>query len=700
MDTFIDGTTAGERIDGSYTTVDTFDGKGAPAGSEDLIFGHTLQDTFIYQLGYGKLRIWETPYAYGGQGGPLTATLKLGAGIAASSVLVKADQYGDLTLTDGLANDSIQLNNEFQGFGVAQVVFADGTVWDKAKLMALANTGTTGADFLFGNADAQTFDGGGAPAGTQDVVTGGGGSDTFVFNVGYGQLEIDEQEQEPSFGGPTSAPVPTTATLAFGAGIAPSQIAVTADASGAVYLTDGVSGDRVKLDGFTTAGDSFGVAHVTFADGTVWDRAAIIGQATTGTSAADTLYGADTADTFDGKGAPAGFQDYEQGNGGADTFVYQAGYGALEINEAEPGYTTASTATLKLGAGITLASLNFHADASGALIVTDGVAGDVIRIDRMMNVSAYGVPQNGVSRIVFADDTALSLAQIVTLANQGTTGADYLYGTAIGEVFDGGGAPAGFQDSIVGGGGADVFVYNRGYGQLEISAHEPPSQVTGQSLPTTATLRFGAGITPDQVKITADSSGAIYITNGTAGDLVKIDYQGPAAGSSGLAQITFFDGTIWDQAKIQAQTTTGTAGADRLVGTSGTDVFDGKGAPAGFLDYELGNGGADTFVFNAGYGQLEVDEQEPAAGFPTYAPGPTTATLAFGAGIAPSQIVVTADASGAVYLTDGVSGDRVKLDELHHGRRQLWRCPCDFCGRNRLGPLGYYRPRDDRHLLG
>lgn len=48
MDTFINGTAAGETIEGDYTNVATFDGKGAPVGSEDQIYGHTLQDTFIY----------------------------------------------------------------------------------------------------------------------------------------------------------------------------------------------------------------------------------------------------------------------------------------------------------------------------------------------------------------------------------------------------------------------------------------------------------------------------------------------------------------------------------------------------------------------------------------------------------------------------------------------------------------------------
>ena len=112
-------------------------------------------------------------------------------------------------------------------------------------------------------------------------------------------------------------------------------------------------------------------------------------------------------------------------------------------------------------------------------------------------------------------------------------------------------------------------------------------------------LKLGPGIAASQVTVTGDGSGDLYLTDGMAGDRVEIDYQ---LGSSyyGVHQVQFANGATWSKAQLIAMGTTGTAGADKLYGSPRSDVFDGKGAPAGSQDYEQGNGGNDTFVFNPG----------------------------------------------------------------------------------------------------
>lgn len=117
------------------------------------------------------------------------------------------------------------------------------------------STGTTGADQLSGSASAETFDGKGAPVGSQDYEQGNGGSNIFVFNQGYGQLEINEL-------GSSS----TTSDLQLGAGIIPAQVTITSDSLGNVFLTDGTVDDQVKLDGELN-GSYQGVQSVHFADG-------------------------------------------------------------------------------------------------------------------------------------------------------------------------------------------------------------------------------------------------------------------------------------------------------------------------------------------------------------------------------------------------------------------------------------------------
>ena len=623
---------------------DTFDGLGAPAGSQDYEQGNGGGDTFVFDPGYGQLEVSEDA----GYGGTSIATLQFGAGITAAQLTVAIDGSGNMLLTDGVAGDQIEIDGRSGSgdaeYGVAQVSFADGTVLTRQQLAAIATTGTSGADVLFGTSGPDIFDGMGAPAGSQDTEHGNGGADTFVFDPGYGQLEINE---DAGYG------AATTAVLKLGAGITPDQVAYAADGSGAMVLTGSTAGDQVRIDGFLN-GAQYGVAAIQFADGTSLTRQQIMQILTTGTADADNLVGTPGDEVFDGKGAPAGEQDYERGNGGNDTFVFNAGYGQLEINE-DAGFYATSTAVLQLGAGIDSSQIAAASDGAGNVVLTDGVTGDTVKIDGMMNAGYGGYAQYGIAEVQFSDGSTLDRQQILALTTTGTAGADVLYGTAGADTFDGKGAPAGSQDYEQGKGGADTFVFNAGYGQLEINEN------AGFYANSAAVLQLGPGITSSQIAAASDGAGSVVLTDGVTGDTVKIDgmmnagYGGYA--QYGIAEVQFSDGSTLDRQQILALTTIGTVGADVLYGTTGADTFDGKGAPAGSQDYEQGNRGADTFVFNAGYGQVEINED---AGF--YAT--SAAVLQLGPGITSSQIAATSDSAGNVVLTDGVAGDAVKLDGM------------------------------------
>ncbi|MFM0742318.1 calcium-binding protein, partial [Paraburkholderia xenovorans] len=174
------------------------------------------------------------------------------------------------------------------------------------------------------------------------------------------------------------------------------------------------------------------------------------------------------------------------GDGGSDTFVFNAGYGHLEISES---YSGAAQPVLQLGAGISASSLTVRASSNGSgLVLTDGVAGDQITLDNMLGLSPYGVQQ-----VQFADGTALSAAQLVRMETTGTTGNDTLYGSLGADLFDGKGG----SDVEVGDGGSDTFVFNAGYGQLEIS-----ESYSGAAQPV---LQLGAGISASSLTVRASS---------------------------------------------------------------------------------------------------------------------------------------------------------------------------------------------------
>ena len=349
----------------------------------------------------------------------------------------------------------------------------------------------------------------------------------------------------------------------------------------------------------------YGVAQVAFADGTVLSRQQVVALAMAGTAGADTLYGSDGADTFDGLGAPAGVAGLRAGQRRGGHLRVQPGYGQLEVNEYVEEYTT-GTATLQLGAGIAAASLTASRDGSGNVFLMDGVAGDRIELYGMLNLGYGGYVQYGVAQVALADGTALSRQQVIALTMTGTAGADTLYGTSGADTLDGKGAPAGSQDYEQGGGGADTFVFDPGYGQLEVN------EDAGYYTTSTATLRLGAGITAASLGASRDGSGNLFLTDGAAGDQIEIDgmfnpgYFGYA--QYGVAQVQLADGTVLGRQQLAALAMTGTAGVDFLYGTAGADTLDGLGAPAGSQDYEQGGGGADTFVFNPGYGGLEISE--------------------------------------------------------------------------------------------
>ena len=595
-----------------------------------------LDNVIHYDQGNGQLSLILTDYS----DAPNTV-LQFGAGITAAQVAVSADASGNIYLTDGTPGDRITVEGErsAQSNGIQGVQFADGTAWTDQQLMVQATlgetgnnlvNGTSGADTLNGSSGTDIFDGKGAPVGSQDYETANGEGDIFIYNQGYGQLEISE-------GGTGATP---GNVLRLGSGITPSQTTVMGDSSGTVRLSFG-GRNLVILDGELND-YSNGVQAVQFTDGTFWSKAQLIALATTGTTGADMLYGSPDADVFDGKGAPAGSQDYEQGNGGGDTFIFDQGYGQLEINESDGSATPNNV--LKLGAGITAAQVAVTDDANNDVFLTIGTSGDRIELDNELGDPSFW----GVQQVQFADGTVWTPEQLFQMVTTGTTGADNLYGTSGADTFDGKGAPAGSQDYEQGNGGDDAFIYNVGYGQLEIDELDVvdanPNNV----------LKLGAGISEAQITVSGDGAGDLIIADGTAGDQIQIDNMLTDPSSWGVQQVQFADGTVWTPQQLFQMATTGTTGADNLYGTSGADTFDGKGAPAGSQDYEQGSGGGDTFIYNADYGQLEIDELDVGA-------NPNN-VLKLGAGISEAPMSVTTDRAGNMYLSDGVAGDQIQLD--------------------------------------
>ncbi len=674
------GTTGADTLTGTGSA-ETFDGKGDNStvpGSIDYEQGAGGADAFIYNLGYGNLEINETP----GSGSANTARLVFGSGITASSIKVTEDGSNNIYVTDGKTGDQIKLDNmlvrsadDTALYGVAMFIFSNGGSLTYQQVVNLATTGTAGADTLYGAQGGNTFDGEGDNStipGSADLDIGSSPLDEFLYRSGYGHLEIRESI---SVGG-TNDTVLDLEASASGTSILPSQVTMTSDSAGDILLTDGVAGDQIKIDGMQNLAFSayplYGVNEILFGNGTVWGRQQILDMATTGTAGADTLYGAQSGDTFDGKGdnsTVSGSEDLYDGYSASDTFVYRPGYGHLEINEAVR-YGNSNNAVLQLGASTSGTSIlpsqvTVTSDSAGDILLTDGVAGDQIKIDGMQNLAFAAYPLYGVNEILFGNGTVWGRQQILDMATTGTAGADTLYGAQSGDTFDGKGdnsTVSGSEDLYDGYSASDTFVYRPGYGHLEIN------EAVRYGNSNNAVLQLGAStsgtsILPSQVTVTSDSAGDILLTDGVAGDQIKIDGMQNLAFSAyplyGVNEILFTNGAVWGRQQILDMATTGTAGADTLYGAQSGDTFDGKGdtsTVSGSEDLEKGISTADVFIYSQSYRHLEISESSGGQA--------SGAILELGKGILETNVVITSDANGDLLLTDGNSGDQIKIDNM------------------------------------
>jgi Ca2+-binding RTX toxin-like protein len=449
------------------------------------------------------------------------------------------------------------------------------------------------------------------------------GNDVFHYSAGDGVVEI--RESDPNSSAPAN-------TLSFGLGIDPSSIKAKVLSNGDMVLTDGVAGDQITLVG-ELRDSGQGVQLVQFADGTTWSRYQLIQVAALcGTAGNDTLYGTSNAEVFDGKGG----NDVIQGGGGGDTFLFNAGYGKLEIYESDKSSSPYNV--LQLGPGISKSAVTVRGTSSGNLVLTDGITGDQITLDSAM-LFAY----MGVQAVRFSDNTVWTRQQLIKMATTGTSGNDTLYGTSNAEVFDGKGG----NDYVQGGGGGDTFIFNAGYGKLEIA--ETDSSKTPHNV-----LQLGSGISASSVAVRSTGNLGIVITDSIAGDQITLDSMMGSSASSGVQEVQFADGTIWDRQQVLQMAATGTAGDDKIYSASNGLVFDGKGGN----DYIQSQGGGDTFIFNAGYGKLEISELDSSK--------TPHNVLQLGGGISASSVTVLTSGKNLV-LKDGIAGDQITLDSFMYG---------------------------------
>jgi Ca2+-binding RTX toxin-like protein len=324
---------------------DTLDG----GAGNDTLSGGAGSDTFLFGRGSGGDLLVDD------DSNPLSRdVVLLAAGITPNDVAIRyvntADtQYRNAVLVLLGANgqstgDWIQLENirnpDDPNRSVDEVRFADGTVWTHADILArlphptlLANSlvgteqgdvisalagddwinggpgndilsgdegndtviGNVGNDTLFGGEGNDTLEGGvdndilagGAGA---DVMRGWAGDDVYRFGRGDGQDTIAENQNTEIGGGSAGG----TDTIEFGNGVLPTDVMLYRNGNDLIAVLDGSTTQlTVSAHYFNT---NYKIERMVFANGTIWDAAAIESKVIAGTPNA--MVGTAGNDTF------------------------------------------------------------------------------------------------------------------------------------------------------------------------------------------------------------------------------------------------------------------------------------------------------------------------------------------------------------------------------------------------------------------
>ena len=700
------GTDGADTIDDFYTNDTLIGGLG-----NDILRGSRGADTFVHNAGDGHDIVSDYTNFWGSTGDRIL----FGAGIAPGDVTVgvSPDNPADMLLSVNGGQSSVTLKNQVGAsdeWEIDNVEFADGTIWSAFELSRrfVESMVTPGDDIINGTGRADTINGGSgndviSGRGGNDIIAGGvgndllrgeAGNDVYVYALGDGDDVIDDLNGQNA--------------VQLGAGIAPGDIYFSASASSLNDIVIRFTGNlgSITLTNQLNASSANGAQSLSFADGTVWDRARILAEylARQGTAGDDYVGGDNAANILNGGGGNdtiraqggddqltgATGNDRLEGGSGNDSYYYAFGDGNDVI--ADGGNDTIDK--LVFGSGIAQADVLIDPDQNNAANIIIRFVGrpETILVEQQLTGS------KGLERIEFADGSfwgsteianqlALGVVRAGNETINGTSGADTLNGFGGNDAIYGGGGNdiliGGIgNDSLFGQGGNDTYLFDLGDGQDVI--YESESQFGSGG---TETLRFGLGITLQDLVLSKSMTDWNDLRIAIAGttDSILIDNQDVSYQGRYYNRIENFvfqtqepDGSItqttvgWQALEALRIAGAKTSGADVIIGGTVADTIDGAAGNdtlygwtgndtlIGGLgnDYLRGDSGSDTYVFNLGDGQdtiFEAESQHELGG---------SETLRFGLGITLTDLVLSKTTADWNDLTIGIAGttDSILID--------------------------------------
>ncbi len=271
----------------------------------DSLDGSGGSDTYLYRSGDGSDVIDES------SGSTIDVDVLRFIDLNVADVVFTHETGNDtLQIMIKATGDVISVNHQFASpsfnYGVEQLVFAEGTTWDLAKIVSEAwYRGTAAGETIVASGFRDTISGG---AGA-DILRGGNNSDTYVYRSGDGSDMIDETSGSIVDVDVLRFADLNSADLVFSHRIAGDDLLIAVKATGEVIEVD---------QQFLSTTSNWGVERIEFADGTTWDYAKLLSEAWyRGTSGVDTIVGSAFNDKIDG----AAGNDSLNGGAGNDLLV-------------------------------------------------------------------------------------------------------------------------------------------------------------------------------------------------------------------------------------------------------------------------------------------------------------------------------------------------------------------------------------------
>lgn len=542
----------------------------------------------------------------------------------------------------GLVGGNLNADN-----GVKEIVFADGTVWGLVEIAYAVSHSSATNDTLVGTFATDVLDGGAG----DDTLSGGDNGDIYLFDVGYGEDIIHDQQTYILADGQD--------VVRFGAGFEAADVSFHryGDSNDLVVQIEG-STDTLTVEGqfdtaYPGAFDPIWLNRIetfVFDDGEYysWEDIIVHLNATRGTSGNDTIYGFSYEDVLDGRAG----DDFLSGGNENDTYIFGKDYGHDIILEGMWNILSGETDTVVFNGDVLPSDVTFSREENSNDLLITLATGDTLTIkDQFFRVPLMDIWFSRIENFVFTStEETLTYEDVMQklIDEASTNGNDEIYGFSREDYLDGGAG----DDFMAGGFDGDTYFWDAGRGNDTV--YDLDNHVSiGDNIDV---IEMGEGISTGDLHLTrVGNSHDLVIVNTVTGETLTIQGQFHYAGVSyhvtEIEEIRFADDTVWTPLYLRAQTILNyqISGHDAVYGFDLADVLDGGTGD----DLLVGLGGGDTYKFGLGYGHDTID----ASFLTLYQDGHDR--VLFNGDVASSNILLSRSGDDLIVNIVGVSDDQV-----------------------------------------